>query len=111
MSNKFEELKKEVQESMKSPESLGDVFLKLGITPDDPQTLQKVIKEAGIEEDLDPEKAAQLVKNITDQLPPEMKKYMAEMITNITDSVTAVPMPDDIKDLMESWKQGEKTKD
>ena len=40
-----------------------------------------------------------------------MKKYMAEMITNITDSVTAVPMPDDIKDLMESWKQGEKTKD
>ena len=58
---------------MKSPESLGDVFLKLGITPDDPQTLQKVIKDAGIEEDLDLKKNGTISKNIADQLPPEMK--------------------------------------
>ncbi|MDD4569254.1 MAG: hypothetical protein PHE70_03905 [Tepidanaerobacteraceae bacterium] len=107
--NKFDELKKEIQGSMKSTDDLGDVFLKFGITPDKPESLQQVIKDAGIDEELDPQKAAQMVKNMTENLPPEMKKYMADLITSITNVVTASPMPDDVQELMESWKQGGKT--
>jgi hypothetical protein len=110
MDNKFEELKKEIQGSMKTPGDLGDVFLKFGITPENPETLKQVIKDAGIsDEELNPEKAAEMVKNITKNLPPEMKKYMAGMIESISDAVSTVPIPEDVQKLMESWKQGGET--
>lgn len=110
MNNKFDELKKEIQGSMKTTGDLGDVFLKFGITPENPETLKQVIKDAGInEEELNPEKAAEMVKNMTQNLPPEMKKYMAGMIESISDAITNVPMPDDVQKLMESWKHGGET--
>ena len=110
MDNKFDELKKEIKESMKTPEDLGDVFLKFGITPENPETLKQVIKDAGIDEvELSPEKAAEIVKNMTDNLPPEMKKYMAGMIESISDAITTIPMPEDVQKLMENWKHGDET--
>jgi len=108
--NKFEELKKEIKASMQTPDDLGDVFLKFGITPENPETLKQVIQDAGINaEDMNPEKAAEMVKNMTQNLPPEMKKYMAGMIESISDAITNVPMPEDVQKLMESWKQGGET--
>ena len=103
MDNKFEELKREVTGSMKSQGDLGDVFLKFGITPDNPESLKEVIKDAGIDEEITPEKAAEMVKNMTENLPPEMKKYMADMIENVSKSISADPMPDDVQNL---WKTG-----
>jgi hypothetical protein len=103
-------LKKEIKGSMKTTDDLGDVFMKFGITPENPETLKQVIKDAGINaEDMNPEKAAEMVKNMTENLPPELKKYMAGMIENISDAITNVPMPEDVRKLMESWKQGGET--
>jgi hypothetical protein len=36
-----------------------------------------------------------------------MKKYMADMIESISGAITDLPMPDDVKRLMDSWKGGE----
>lgn len=108
--NKFEELKKEIKDSMKTPqnlENLGDVFTKFGITPDNPETMQQIIKDAGIQEEMNPEKAAEMVKNMTHNLSPEVKKCMADLLTQISSNMPAGPMPDDVKDLLESWKQGQ----
>ena len=113
MSNKFEELKKEIKDSMKTPDDISDVFLKFGISPENPETLKQVIKDAGLnDEELSPDKAAEMVQKMTESLPPEMKKYMAGMIESISSAITDLPMPDDIKKLMESWKgenKGEET--
>jgi len=109
MSNKFEELKKEIRDSMKTPDDISDVLLKFGISPENPETIKQVIKDAGLDaEELSPDKAAEMVKKMTESLPPEMKKYMAGMIESISGAITDVPMPDDVKKLMESWKQGGK---
>ena len=106
MSNKFEELKKEIKDSMKTPDDISDVFLKFGISPENPETLKQVIKDAGLnDEELSPDKAAEMVQKMTESLPPEMKKYMAGMIESISGAITDVPMPDDVKKLMESRKQ------
>lgn len=110
--NKFEELKKELKGSMKTPSDLGDILLKFGITPESPETLKQVIKDAGIdEEELKPENAAEMVKNITENLSPEMKKYMAGMIESISGAITDIPMPDDVQKLIKSWKCGGKTEE
>lgn len=111
MDNKFEELKREVTGSMKSQGDLGDIFLKFGITPDNPDSLKEVIKDAGIDDDITPEKAAEMVKNMTENLPPEIKKYMADMIENVGKSISADPMPDDVQKLMENWKKAGEQKE
>lgn len=109
--NKFEELKKEIKDSMKNPESLnslGEVFTNFGITPDNPEIMQQILKDAGIQEEMNPEKAAEMVKSMTQNLPPEMKKYMADLIIQVSSSMPTGPMPDDVKELLDSWKQGGK---
>lgn len=110
MSNKFEELRKEIRDSMKSPGDISEAFKKFGISPENPETLKQVIRDAGLDaEELSPEKAAEMVNKMTESLPPEMKKFMADMIENISSAITDIPMPDDVRKLMESWKQGEET--
>ncbi len=37
MSNKFEELKKEIRDSMTTPDDISDVFKKFGISPENPE--------------------------------------------------------------------------
>jgi len=113
MSNKFEELRKEISESMKDLNDISDVLKKFGISPENPDVLNQVIKDAGLNpEELSPDRAADMVQKMTENLPPEMKKYMAGMIESISSAITDLPMPDDIKKLMESWKgenKGEET--
>jgi len=105
MSNKFEELRKEISESMKDLNDISDVFIKFGISPDNPEVLNQLIKDAGLNpEELNPDRAAEMVQKMTDNLPPEMKKYMASMIESISSAITDLPMPDDLRKLMESWK-------
>ncbi|WP_422445506.1 hypothetical protein [Thermoanaerobacterium sp. DL9XJH110] len=103
--SKLEELKKEIKNTQMKPESVGEVLKKFGVTPDNPETVKEIIKEAGIKEDLTPEAAAQMVKSMTDNFPPEMKKMLADFIFQISDTVTATPMPQDLKNLLQSWKE------
>ncbi|MFY9471982.1 MAG: hypothetical protein WAQ00_00175 [Tepidanaerobacteraceae bacterium] len=108
MSNKFDELKKEIRDSMETLDEISDVFKKFGISPENPEVLNQLITDAGLNaEELNPERAAELVQKMTESLPPEMKKYMADMIESISGAITDLPMPDDVKRLMDSWKGGE----
>lgn len=112
MSNKFEELKKEIRDSMTTPDDISDVFKKFGISPENPEALMQVAKDAGLDaEELSPDKAAQMVQKMTESLPPEMKKYMASMIESISSAITDIPMPEDVQKLMDSWKQGKETEE
>lgn len=103
--NKFEELKCEIVKSATSPEKLGEVLTKFGITPDNPETIKEIIKDAGIKDDVDKESAVQMVKNLTQNFSPEMKKYLANLVTEVSKTIPAGPMPDDIQALINSWQE------
>ncbi len=106
--SKFEELKKEIKNSTKTPQGMGEVFAKHGVTPDNPEVLKGIIKDAGIKDDITRESAPQLVKKMTENLPPEMKKYLADFLIQFSSGISAGPMPDDIKQLLNTWQRGEK---
>ncbi|MDI3481553.1 MAG: hypothetical protein PWQ97_1208 [Tepidanaerobacteraceae bacterium] len=104
--NKFEEMKEEIIKTADSPEKLGEIFAKFGMTPDNPEVMKEILQEAGINEELNAENAAQMVKSLTDSFSPEMRKYLANLVLEVSKSIPAGPMPDDIKDLLDSWQKG-----
>lgn len=103
---KLDDLKKEIQTSGKSIDDLGEIFTKFGITPDNPDAVKEILKDAGIKEDLTQDSAAQMVKNMTQMLPPEMKKQIAGFVNELSKTIPAGPMPDDLKELLNSWQTG-----
>lgn len=105
MVSNYEDIKKEIMDSAKDPEKIGEVFAKHGITPDNPEGLQKVLKEAGMKEEVTPEKAANMIKKATKDLPQDMKKNLANMILEMSKNVSQTPMPDDLKEMLKEWKQ------
>jgi hypothetical protein len=106
--NKFEELKKEIRDSTKTPQGMGEAFVKYGVTPDNPDVLKGIIKDAGVQENITKESASQLVNKMTENLPPEMKKYLADFLIQFSEGISAGPMPDEIKQLLSTWQKGEK---
>jgi len=106
--SKFEEIRKRLRDSVKTPEDLSDleeVLESFGLTPDNPEGIREVIEEAGILEDVDLYKADETVKNMVENLSPEMKKQMAELITRVSNTVSDDPIPDDVKNLLDRWKE------
>ncbi|TYP52425.1 hypothetical protein [Thermosediminibacter litoriperuensis] len=103
--SKFEEIRKEIEKSGKTPEALGQIFSKFGLTPDNPEFAKELMREAGINVDLTPEKAAETVKKMTENIPPELKKQMAELMLEVSKYIPAGPMPEDVKNFLESWKK------
>lgn len=102
--NNYEELKRELKEKAKNPEELGEVFAKHNITPDNPEVLQQFLKNAGFQNDITPDKAANMVKEATKDLPQDIKKQMADLIFGISKDISETPMPDDLKDMLKKWK-------
>ncbi|ADL07262.1 hypothetical protein [Thermosediminibacter oceani] len=109
--SKFEEIRKEIEKSGKTPESLGQIFSKFGLTPDNPEFAKELLREAGLDVDLTPEKAAETVKKMTEKIPPELKKQMAELMLEVSKYIPAGPMPEDVKNFLLSWKGEEKDKE
>lgn len=101
----YEDIKKEIKNSAKSPEELGKIFSKYGITPDNPDELQNMLKDIGMKEEITPEKAENMIKKATCDLPKDMKKNLADMIIGMSKSVSKTPMPDDLKEMLRDWKQ------
>ncbi|HHW03268.1 MAG TPA: hypothetical protein GXX35_10775 [Thermoanaerobacterales bacterium] len=104
--NKFEEMKEEIIKSANTPEKLGEIFTKFGMTPDNPDAMKEIMEGAGIKGELDAENAAKMVKNLTESFSPDMKKYLANLVFEVSQSIPAGPMPDDIKNLLDSWQKG-----
>jgi len=104
--SKLEDLKKELQTSGKSIDEVGKIFTKFGITPDNPDAVKEVLKDVGIQEDLTEENAAEMVKNMTNMLPPEIKKQIAGFVNELSKTIPAGPMPKDLADLLNSWQTG-----
>lgn len=107
MSN-FEKLKKEIDDLLKNdPENLGEFFQNLDCTPDNPKKMQEIIKDAGIDEEVTPETAAEMVKEMSENLSPEIKKCIGDLMINLSDSLSAGPMPKDLEELIKKWQKGE----
>jgi uncharacterized protein (DUF849 family) len=104
--NKFEELKNEIAQTAKSPEKLGEIFTKFGMTPDDPDSMKEIMQGAGLKEELDEANATQMVNNLTESFSPEMKKYLANLVLEISQSMPTGPMPDNIKNMLDAWQKG-----
>lgn len=104
MSN-YKDIKKEIKGSSKNPEKIGEIFSKHGITPDNPDELQKMLEDFGVQEEVTPEKAENMIRKVTRDLPKDMKKNLADMILGMSKSVSQTPMPDDLKEMLRDWKQ------
>lgn len=107
MVNNYEDLKKEIRNSAKTPEEIGKIFAKHGITPDNPEELQRVLEKAGIKEEVTPEKAENMIKKVTEDLPKDVKRSLANMILEMSENVSQIPMPDDLKEMLREWKKEE----
>ncbi|MCG0274848.1 MAG: hypothetical protein L5655_01620 [Thermosediminibacteraceae bacterium] len=108
--NKFEEIRKEIEKSGKTPEDVGRILSSFGLTPDNPEFAKKLLQEAGFGEDLRPEKIAEMMEKISEKIPPELKKQMADLILELSKYIPAGPMPEDLKKFLESWKNAPEEK-
>ncbi|SHM87533.1 hypothetical protein SAMN05660826_02219 [Caldanaerovirga acetigignens] len=100
----FEEIRKEIEKSGKTPEEIARIFSSFGLTPENPELARKLLEEADLE-DLTPEKISEKLKKISDSIPPELKKQMADLIMELSNYIPAGPMPEDVKKFIESWKK------
>ncbi|KXG78354.1 hypothetical protein AN618_04200 [Fervidicola ferrireducens] len=100
----FEEIRKEIEKSGKTPEEIARIFSSFGLTPDNPELARKLLEEAGLE-DLTPEKISEMLKKISDSIPPELKKQMADLTLELSKYIPAGPMPEDLKEFLLSWKE------
>ena len=107
--SKLDDIKKEMKDSKMDPESMKEVFQKFNVTPDNPEVMKGIMKDVGLKEDMNEESAEKMVKEMTDNLPPEMKKMLADFVMGMSESVKT-PMPEDMKSLLETWKKGESEK-
>ena len=103
--SKLDDIKKEMKDSKMDPESMKEVFQKFNVTPDNPEVMKGIMKDVGLKEDMNAESAEKMVKEMTDNLPPEMKKMLADFVMEMSESVEA-PMPEDMKNLLKTWKEG-----
>jgi len=103
---KLEDLKRELLASGKSIDDIGEIFTKFGISPDNPDAVKEVLKDAGLQEDLTEDSAAQMVKNMANMLPPEMKKQIAGFVNELLKTIPAGPMPAELVELLNSWQTG-----
>ena len=103
--SKLDDIKKEMKDSKMDPESMKEVFQKFNVTPDNPEVMKGIMKDVGLKEDMNVESAEKMVKEMTDNPPPEMKKMLADFVMEMSESVEA-PMPEDMKNLLKTWKEG-----
>ncbi|MCF6095686.1 hypothetical protein L1766_01485 [Thermovorax subterraneus] len=99
----FEEIRKEIEKSGKTPEEIARIFSSFGLTPDNPEFAKKILEDAGLE-DLTPEKISEMMKKLSDSIPPELKKKIADFIVELSKYIPAGPMPEDLKKFLEGWK-------
>ncbi len=107
--SKLDDMKKEMKDTKMDPESMKEVFQKFNVTPDNPEVMKSIMKDVGLKEDMNAESAEKMVKEMTGNLPPEMKKMLADFVMGMSESVKT-PMPEDMKSLLETWKKGESEK-
>jgi len=100
----FEEIRKEIEKSGKTPEEIARIFSSFGLTPENPELARKLLEDAGLE-DLTPERISEMLKKISDSIPPELKKQMADLMLELSKYIPAGPMPEDVKKFIESWKK------
>lgn len=102
--NYFEEMKKQIQEKAKSAEHVGEIFDQFGVTPDNPEAISQMLKDYGLG-DVDPAEAAEMVQNMMNSFSPEMRRQMAALVMEISKSIPAGPMPEEIKQMLEDWQK------
>ncbi|MFO7153213.1 MAG: hypothetical protein DIU66_008335 [Bacillota bacterium] len=100
----FEEIKREIERSGKTPEEIAEIFTSYGLTPDNPEFAKKILEDAGLV-NLTPEKMQEMMLKLSESIPPELKKKMADFIMELTNYIPAGPMPEDVKKFLEGWKK------
>lgn len=92
----FEELKKKFMEAAGKPDfSWGEVLLEAGVTPQNMETLAKLLEEAGFEPEQlrDPQAITSLINNMSAGMSPEMKSQFKDLVEKVASEMGLGPIP------------------
>lgn len=108
MSLDLETLRQRLMEAAMKGVSPGQVFKELGITPDNPEALQALMAQAGIDPNtLFPNGQVDMpgiVNNLTKDLSPEVKQQLSLVIQSMAGELNnGQPLPPDIEEFLKGW--------
>lgn len=98
----FEELKKFLESTGLNAESISKIIADFGITPENMDKAKELLEQFGIKE-VDQKSLEDVMKSFVDILPPEVKKQVSQLALEFEKFYPDMPMPEDIKKLLEKW--------